>query len=72
MLTLAKAIEKGGITNKPADLDKDRAKIRDALDGISITGISGKYSLDAKTGEVVRPFMKATIKDGKWNVDLMK
>jgi len=71
VLTVAKAIEKSGATNKPADLEQDRAKIRDALDGISITGMSGSYSIDAKTGEVVRPFMMATVKDGQWKVDLL-
>jgi len=72
VLTITKAMEIGGVTNKPSDLEKDRAKIREALDGINILGISGNYSIDAKTGEVVRPFMEATVKDGKWSVELLK
>jgi branched-chain amino acid transport system substrate-binding protein len=72
VLTLAKAIETGGVTNKPGDLAKDRAKIRDALDGITVQGMSGTYSIDVKTGEVIRPFMEATIKNGKWSVELLK
>jgi branched-chain amino acid transport system substrate-binding protein len=66
LLTLVDAIKKGGVTNRPADLDKDREKIRDALNGIQVTGMSGKYSLKADTGEVDRPMMKAMIKGGKW------
>ncbi|MFI5011643.1 MAG: ABC transporter substrate-binding protein [Hyphomicrobiales bacterium] len=72
VLTIAKAIETGGATNKAGDLEKDRAKIRDALDGIKILGISGSYAIDAKTGEVIRPFMEATIKNGQWSVELLK
>lgn len=66
VLTIAAAAVKGGVTNKPDDLAKDRERVRNALDGIQIDGISGHHSLDAKTGEVDRPTMKATITDGKW------
>jgi len=66
VLTIAAAAVKGGVTNKPDDLAKDRERVRNALDGIQIDGISGHHSLDAKTGEVDRPTMKSTITDGKW------
>jgi len=68
VLAVAEAIQKGGVTNKPADLAKDRERIRDALDGIRVAGASGVWSLDAKTGEVERPMMKALISGGKWHL----
>jgi branched-chain amino acid transport system substrate-binding protein len=72
VLTLAQAIKAGGVTNNSSDLAADRAKLRSALDGITVTGISGTSSLDAKTGEVVRPYMEATVKNGQWQVELLK
>jgi branched-chain amino acid transport system substrate-binding protein len=68
VLAMAEAIQKGGVTNKPADLAKDRERIRDALDGIRVAGASGIWSLDAKTGEVERPMMEALISGGKWHL----
>jgi branched-chain amino acid transport system substrate-binding protein len=68
VLTVAAAIQKGGVTNKPNDLEKDRQRIRDALDGIHVVGASGEYSLNAHTGEVDRPMMKALISGGKWHL----
>ena len=68
VLAVAEAIQKGGVTNKPADLAKDRERIRDALDGIKVVGGSGTWSLDAKTGEVERPMLKATIAKGQWHL----
>jgi branched-chain amino acid transport system substrate-binding protein len=68
VLTIAEAIKKGGVTNKPADLEKDRERIREALNGIHIVGMSGAYSLNPQTGEVERPMMKALISGGKWHL----
>jgi branched-chain amino acid transport system substrate-binding protein len=68
LLAMADAVQKGGVTNKPGDLAKDRERIRDALDGIRVAGASGAWSLDAKTGEVERPMMKALISGGKWHL----
>lgn len=68
VLAMAEAIQKGGVTNKPQDLDKDRGRIRDALDGIKVAGGSGNWSLDPKTGEVERPMLKATISRGQWQL----
>jgi branched-chain amino acid transport system substrate-binding protein len=68
MLAMAEAVQKGGVTNKPQDLAKDRERIRDALDGIKVVGGSGSWSLDAKTGEVERPMLKATIARGQWHL----
>jgi branched-chain amino acid transport system substrate-binding protein len=66
LLTVAEAITKSGVTNKPGDLDKDRDRIRGALNDIRITGMSGAYALKGDTGEVDRPTMKALIQGGKW------
>jgi branched-chain amino acid transport system substrate-binding protein len=66
LLTVAEAIRKGGVTNKPGDLDKDRDRIRGALNDIRIVGMSGAYALKGDTGEVDRPTMKALITGGKW------
>lgn len=66
LLTVAEAITKGKVTNKPGDLDKDRDRIRAALNDIRITGMSGAYALKGDTGEVDRPTMKALIQGGKW------
>ncbi len=66
LITIVEAIKKGGVTNKPADLEKDRDRIREALNGIQVTGMSGIYSLKGDTGEVDRPMMKAVISGGKW------
>jgi branched-chain amino acid transport system substrate-binding protein len=68
VLAMAEAVQKSGVTNKPADLAKDRERIRDALDGIKVVGGSGSWSLDAKTGEVERPMLKATIAQGQWHL----
>ena len=68
VLTMAEAVKKSGVTNKPADLAKDRERIRDALAGIKIVGASGAWSLDPQTGEVDRPMMKALISGGKWHL----
>ena len=68
VLAMAEAIKKGGVTNKPADLAKDRERIRAALDGIKVVGGSGGWSLDPKTGEVQRPMLKATISGGEWHL----
>ena len=68
VLAMAEAVKKGGVTNKPQDLAKDRERIRDALDGIKVVGGSGLWSLDAKTGEVERPMLKATIAQGQWHL----
>lgn len=66
LLTVAEAINKGKVTNKPGDLDKDRDRIRAALNDIRIVGMSGAYALKGDTGEVDRPTMKALITGGKW------
>lgn len=66
LLTVVEAIKKGGVTNKPGDLDKDRDRIRGALNDIRIVGMSGAYALKGDTGEVDRPTMKALISGGKW------
>ncbi len=68
VLTMAEAVKKSGVTNQPADLAKDRERIRDALAGIKIVGASGTWSLDPQTGEVDRPMMKALISGGKWHL----
>ena len=68
VLTMAEAVKKSGVTNTPADLAKDRERIRDALAGIKIVGASGTWSLDPQTGEVDRPMMKALISGGKWQL----
>src|SRR3954468_3653490 len=68
VLAMAEAVQKSGVTNKPADLATDRERIRNALDGIRVAGASGAWSLDPKTGEVERPMMKALISGGKWQL----
>ena len=68
VLTMAEAVKKSGVTNQPADLAKDRERIRDALAGIKIVGASGAWSLDPQTGEVDRPMMKALISGGRWHL----
>ena len=41
-------IEKSGVTNKPADLDSDRDKIRDCLGGLKgFPGVAGEITMDA-------------------------
>ena len=64
VLALRKAILKGGVTGKPSELVQDRARLRKALDGLEMTGASGHFRLDPKTGEVFRRIMQATVKDG--------
>jgi branched-chain amino acid transport system substrate-binding protein len=72
LITIVEAIKKGGVTNQPADLEKDRDRIRQALNGIQVTGMSGVYSLKGDTGEVDRPMMKAVISGGKWTLTPIK
>ena len=66
LLTLVDAIKKSGVTNRAPDLDKDREKLRDALNGIQVVGMSGKHALKGDSGEVDRPTMKALISGGRW------
>ena len=66
LLTLVDAIRKSGVTNRASDLEKDRERIRDALNGIQVVGMSGKHALKGDSGEVDRPTMKALISGGKW------
>jgi len=68
VLAMAEVMQKSGVTGKHADLAKDRERIRDALDGIKVVGASGAWSLDPKTGEVLRPMLKATISGGQWHL----
>ncbi|MSQ72366.1 MAG: hypothetical protein EXR27_13880 [Betaproteobacteria bacterium] len=72
LLTIVDAVKKGGVTNRAADLDKDRERIRDSLNGIQVVGMSGKHMLNATTGEVDRPTMKAVIQGGKWVLTAVK
>ena len=66
LLTIVDAIKKSGVTNRASDLEKDRERIRDALNGIQVVGMSGKHALKGDSGEVDRPTMKALISGGKW------
>ena len=68
VLAMAEAVKNSGVTNKPEDLAQDRERIRNALDGIKVTGGSGHWSLDPGTGEVQRPMLKATIARGQWHL----
>jgi branched-chain amino acid transport system substrate-binding protein len=72
LITVVEAIKKGGVTNRPADLEKDRDRIREALNGIRTVGMSGIYSLKGDTGEVDRPMMRAVISGGKWTLTPIK
>lgn len=72
VLALRDAIAKSGVTGKAEDLEKDRERIRGALDGLEITGASGHHRLDPKTGEVFRPIMQATVKGGEWTVEVIQ
>jgi branched-chain amino acid transport system substrate-binding protein len=72
LITVVEAIRKAGVSNKPADLEKDRDRIREALNGIRTVGMSGIYSLKGDTGEVDRPMMKALISGGKWTLTPIK
>ena len=69
----AEAIKKGGVTNRPQDLERDRARIMQALDnGLKIKGASGPHATQPKTGECLRPILRATVVRGKWELKVIK
>jgi branched-chain amino acid transport system substrate-binding protein len=72
VLAIRDAIAKSGVTGKPEDLEKDRERIRTGLDGIDLTGASGPHRLDPSAGEVFRPIMQATVKNGDWLVEVIQ
>lgn len=72
MLALREAIAKGGVTGKPEDLEKDRERIRMALEGLTVMGASGRHQIESGTGEVFRPIMQATVKGGQWKLDVIQ
>lgn len=65
---LKQVIESSGVTNKPEDLEADRAKIRDAFATIKdYPGVSGKITV-RPDGDSDKEIYVVQVKDGKWVV----
>ena len=65
-------LKKMGATNDPAKLESDREKIKDGLAKLTnFNGMGGLTSLGAD-GEVRRPTMIATVKGGKFVIELVQ
>jgi branched-chain amino acid transport system substrate-binding protein len=59
-------IEKSGVTNKPSDLDGDRAKIQKGLAALKgFKGVTGTLSMN-QGGTVTKDAYVLVAKDGKW------
>lgn len=68
MFTLKDLIEKAKISGKPADVQADRAKMRDALAGMKETqGLLGRVGR-ADDREAVKPFLFVRADNGAWTV----
>jgi branched-chain amino acid transport system substrate-binding protein len=64
---IKEAIEKGGVTNKPEDLAKDRERIRDYLAGLrSFNGIASKGF--NKVGDGIKDVVVLRTYNGTWNL----
>jgi branched-chain amino acid transport system substrate-binding protein len=62
------AMEKAGVTGDPSKLEAERTAIRDALKGISFTGITGKNVCFDANGDAELPGYIIEMKSSKWTL----
>ncbi len=65
---LKQAMEKAGVTGDPAKLAQERTAIRDALQGIRFTGVTGENTCFNADRDAQLPGFVIEIKDLKWNL----
>jgi branched-chain amino acid transport system substrate-binding protein len=65
---LKQAMEKAGVTGDPAKVAEERTAIRDALNGIRFTGISGDNICFNADRDARLPGFVIEINDLKWNL----
>jgi branched-chain amino acid transport system substrate-binding protein len=65
---LKQAMEKAGVTGNPAKLAQERTAIRDALQGIRFTGVTGENTCFNADRDAQLPGFVIEIKDLKWNL----
>ena len=65
---LKQAMEKAGVTGDPAKLAQERTAIRDALQGIRFTGVTGENTCFNADRDAQLPGFIIEIKDLKWNL----
>ena len=61
-------MEKAGVTGDPAKLEQERTAIRDALQGIRFTGVTGEGTCFNADRDARLPGFVIEIKDMKWNL----
>ena len=64
---LKQAMERAGVTGDPAKLAQERTAIRDALQGIRFTGVTGENTCFNADRDAQLPGFIIEIKDLKWN-----
>ena len=62
------AMEKAGVTGDPSKLKAERTAIRDALNGIVFSGITGKNVCFDKNGDAELPGYIIELKGGNWTL----
>jgi branched-chain amino acid transport system substrate-binding protein len=65
---LKQAMEKAGVTGDPAKLAQERTAIRDALQGIRFTGVTGENTCFNADRDAQLPGFIIEIEDLKWNL----
>jgi branched-chain amino acid transport system substrate-binding protein len=65
---LKQAMERAGVTGDPAKLAQERTAIRDALQGIRFTGVTGENTCFNADRDAQLPGFIIEIKDLKWNL----
>jgi branched-chain amino acid transport system substrate-binding protein len=65
---LKQAMEKAGVTGDPARLAQERTAIRDALQGIRFTGVTGENTCFNADRDAQLPGFVIEIKDLKWSL----
>ena len=68
MFLLKQAMEKAGVTGDPAKLAQERTAIRDALQGIRFTGITGENTCFNADRDARLPGFVIEINEMKWSL----
>lgn len=71
IIMLTDIMKKVNVTSDESKLQVYRSAIRDRLHGAVWKGMSGTYKLDPN-GDVIRPFMMATVVKGQWHIRVLK
>ena len=71
IMLLTDIMKRAGVTNDSSKLQAYRDAVRADLVNAKWTGMSGTFTL-VPTGDVIRPFLRATIDRGRWDIQVLK